>query len=127
MERRDARILIYSVYDITADTWYMLGAYPTYEEVQDFYLTMCRAPFWKDRLSALYVNGSFDLDTGEIEPSVSQRVMMSGSNVSEISPVSSIDNYSEGAGGEKPPVEQSEKAPRRFSVFRKIFGSIRHN
>lgn len=119
--------MIYAVYDITADTWYLLGAYQTSTEVIEFYQTMCQAPFWRDRLSALYVIGSFDMDTGVITPCEKSRILMSGRSVSEITSVPA-DHNSEGAGGElSPQNEHPEKSPRRFSVFRKIFGSIRHD
>lgn len=119
--------MIYAVYDITADTWYLLGAYQTSTEVIEFYQTMLQAPFWKDRLSALYIIGSFDMDTGLITTSQPSRVMMGGKSVSEISSLSAPDDYSEGAGGEQPPVEQEVKASKRFNIFRKIFGSVRHD
>lgn len=119
--------MIYAVYDISADTWYLLGAYQTSTEVIEFYQTMLQAPFWNDRLSALYIIGSFDMDTGVITPSQPSRIMMGGKSVSEVSSVSAPDDYSEGAGGEKPPVEQTGKVSRRFSIIRKIFGSVRHD
>lgn len=119
--------MIYAVYDISADTWYLLGAYQTSTEVIEFYQTMCQAPFWKDRLSALYVIGSFDMDTGSIVPCEKSRILMSGKSVSETTFLPE-DTPIEGAGGEfSPQNEQTEKTPKRFTVFRKIFGSIRHD
>lgn len=119
--------MIYAVYDISADTWYMLGAYQTSTEVIEFYQTMLQAPFWKDRLSALYIIGSFDMDTGEITVCEKSRIMMGGKSVSEIASVPE-DHNSEGAGGAlSPQKSKSERIPKRFSVFRKIFGSVRHD
>lgn len=118
--------MIYAVYDISADTWYMLGDYSTSVEVIEFYQTMCQAPFWKDRLSALYSIGSFDMNTGIITSYVPTRILVSGKNVSEITSVPE-DSHSEGAGGEKPPVEQKVKVSKRFNIVRKIFGSVRND
>lgn len=118
--------MIYAVYDISADTWYLLGAYQTSTEVVEFYQVMLQAPFWKDRLSALYIIGSFDMDTGVITSLQPSRIMMGGKSVSEVSSVSS-DTHIEGAGGEEPPVEQEVKVSKRFNIIRKIFGSIRHD
>lgn len=119
--------MIYAVYDISADTWYLLGAYQTSTEVVEFYQTMLQAPFWKDRLSALYIIGSFDMDTGVITPSQPSRVMMGGRNVSQITSVSE-DHSSGGPGGAcSPQNEQSVKVSKRFDIIRKIFGSVRHD
>ena len=120
--------MIYAVYDFAADTWYLLGFYSTSTEVVEFYQTMIHAPFWKDRLSALYIVGSFDQDTGEIQPCKPSRVMMGGKNVSEISPVSAPDDYPEGAGGERSPQnEPAEKSSRRFQIIRRFFGKNRND
>lgn len=120
--------MIYAVYDFHSDTWYLLGAYQTSSEVIEFYQTMLRAPFWNDRLSALYIVGSFDMDTGVVTPCEKTRIMMGGKSVSEVDTVSEVDDYSEGAGGESSPQnEQSEKTSKRFSIIRRIFGSVRND
>lgn len=106
-------MMLYAVYDFSCDTWYMLGAYATSTEVCAFYQTMLAAPFWKDRMSALYVVGSFDQDTGLVTPLEKARIMQGGSSVSQISSVSEDSDSSSKSEG--------------FSVFRKIFGKKSDN
>lgn len=119
--------MIYAVFDFEAETWYLLGAYQTSSEVIEFYNTMLQAPFWRDRLSALYIVGSWNMDTGEILPCEKCRIMVGGKYADSFASVPS-DSNSEGAGGAiSPQNEQKNRSARRFSFLRNFFNKKRHN